>query len=123
MRFRVLVITHEDDPDPRTTLDMVRTALDRHGLLYESLEVRSDDARTEEPRLDLLLAVGLSQARRLSHRPGLPTPDVEGYAALTACQDCGGYVCVDLMESDRPYGRAVSERCTQTHKRPLARFQ
>lgn len=76
-----------------------------------TLETRTHSRQSPGGRLAVLMSKGLSDSRRLGHRPGMPTPDVVGHAALTACRDCGRFVCVDLMEHDEPFGSGTTEPC------------
>ncbi len=68
--------------------------------------------------MESLMAKGLTAATRLGHRPGLPVPDVEGFASFTYCRSCGRSICVDLEESRKePYGSGTTEPCNRRNKR------
>ena len=80
------------------------------------LNVKAPDLKSERKLVNAMHSA-VHQARRLGHRPDRFSPDVEGYAALTGCQDCGRFVCVDLTESQEPYGSGTTEPCRPKRRR------
>ena len=57
------------------------------------------------------MALAVRESRRLGHRPAAPERDLGETSALTSCEHCGRYICVDLAESTEPYGSGVTEPC------------
>ena len=68
---------------------------------------------TPGQRTTILMALAVRESRKLGHRPGTPLPDSEVNAAITSCEHCGCFVCVDLAESPEPYGSGVTEPCSR----------
>ena len=63
------------------------------------------------------MALAVRESRKLGHRPATPLPDVADNSAVTTCEHCGRYICVDLAESREPYGSGVTEPCTRLRGR------
>ena len=60
-------------------------------------------------------------ARLRGHVTGMLVPDVDPGTYVGVCRQCGGYVVVDLIECDEPYGLAYTQDCPQTPYHPAIR--